>query len=196
MVAVRSDTRTSLIDATLGVVRRVGYVHTTTRAVAAEAGVAEGTIYRHFASKRDLCMAAVAEQAAPVARLLSELPSQAGTATVRDHLVRVLTELAVLRDDFLPLEIGLRSDPVEHAARFTPDALDAHGTPVPFTGLQGYLGLEQRLGRIRPEVDVDRIATVLLAALLGYGILPDPLPRDHRADVEAVVDLVLRGVEP
>ena len=34
-----------------------GYAHTTTKAIACEAGIAEGTIYKYFASKRELLFA-------------------------------------------------------------------------------------------------------------------------------------------
>jgi AcrR family transcriptional regulator len=192
----RDDTRSRLIAATLTVVRREGYQRTTTRAVAAEAGVAEGTIYRHFAHKRDLCMAAVAEQNAPVMALMADLPSRAGTKTVREHLVDALSRLATLRDDFLPLEIGILSDPSEAAERYSMESLATQGPPVAFTGLQSYLELEQRLGRIHPNVTPGRVAVVLLAAVIGFGILPlEPFPRDPRQEAEDIVDLVLRGAE-
>ena len=193
---VNDDTRSRLIAATLEVVRRDGYQRTTTRAVAAEAGVAEGTIYRHFANKRELCVASVAEQNAPVMALMARLPAQAGTKTVREHLVDALGELATLRDDFLPLEIGIRSDPKEAAEHYSTESLASHGPPVAFTGLRAYLELEQRLGRIRPDVEAERVAVVLLAALLGLGLLPPrPLPNDPRQEIQDLVDLVLGGVE-
>ena len=196
VAAVRDDTRSRLIAATLAVVRREGYQRTTTRAVAAEAGVAEGTIYRHFAHKRDLCTAAVQEQNAPVMALMANLPSRAGTRTVREHLVDALSGLAELREDFLPLEIGILSDPKEAAEHYSMESLATHGPPVAFTGLHAYLELEQRLGRIRPDVKTERIAVVLLAAVIGFGILPlDPFPRDLRQEAEDIVDLALSGVE-
>ena len=196
VVAHKDDTRSRLIAATLTVVRREGYQGTTTRAVATEAGVAEGTIYRHFSNKRELCMAAVAEQNAPVMALMATLPSRAGTKTVRAHLVDALSQLALLREDFLPLVIGILSDPKEAAERYSSESLATHGPPVAFIGLQSYLELEQRLGRIRSDVKAERVAVVLLAALIGYGLLPlDPFPKDTRQEVEDIVEVALRGLE-
>jgi AcrR family transcriptional regulator len=51
-------TRERLMRAAIGIVARDGLAAATTAAIAAEAGVAEGTLYRHFESKDDLLVAA------------------------------------------------------------------------------------------------------------------------------------------
>src|SRR5215475_7892929 len=51
-------TRERLLRAAIGIVAREGMAAATTAAIAAEAGVAEGTLYRHFESKDDLLIAA------------------------------------------------------------------------------------------------------------------------------------------
>jgi len=51
-------TRERLMRAAAGIVARDGMEAATTAAIAAEAGVAEGTLYRHFESKDDLLIAA------------------------------------------------------------------------------------------------------------------------------------------
>ncbi len=51
-------TRDKLMRAAAGIVARDGMEAATTAAIAAEAGVAEGTLYRHFESKDDLLIAA------------------------------------------------------------------------------------------------------------------------------------------
>ena len=102
-----------------------------------------------------------------------------------------------LREDFLPLEIGILSDPSEAAEHFSAASLATQAPPVAYTGLQSYLELEQRLGRIRPDVETERVAVVLLAAVIGFGILPlDPFPENLRQEADDIVELALRGVEP
>lgn len=51
-------TREKLMRAAVGVVAREGLAAATTAAIAEAAGVAEGTLYRHFESKDDLLIAA------------------------------------------------------------------------------------------------------------------------------------------
>ncbi len=51
-------TRAKLMQAAARIVARDGMEAATTAAIAAEAGVAEGTLYRHFESKDDLLIAA------------------------------------------------------------------------------------------------------------------------------------------
>ena len=61
MTAVTSPgaaTREKLMQAAARIVARDGLAAATTAAIAAEAGVAEGTLYRHFESKDDLLIAA------------------------------------------------------------------------------------------------------------------------------------------
>ena len=51
-------TRDKLMRAAVAIVAREGMAAATTSAIAAEAGVAEGTLYRHYNSKDDLLIAA------------------------------------------------------------------------------------------------------------------------------------------
>jgi AcrR family transcriptional regulator len=54
------DTRQRLIEAALRLFSEIGYARTTTRAIAAAAGVNEVTLFRHFGSKKQLFSACVA----------------------------------------------------------------------------------------------------------------------------------------
>lgn len=56
-----AGTRARLIRAAIAIAARDGLAAATTAAIAAEAGVAEGTLYRHFDSKDDLLIAAYRE---------------------------------------------------------------------------------------------------------------------------------------
>jgi AcrR family transcriptional regulator len=187
-----ADTRARLIAATTDVVRRVGYPRATTRAIAEAAGVAEGTIYRHFTHKHELFFAAVLERNAPIVEWVSQLPELAGTATVRDNIVELMRRLIGLREDLLPLEIALRADPElarEHQAIVAAMTEAAATGPPEFVAT--YLAAEQRLGRVRAGIDSRAAAFVILATVAGVALLPvhdqerglDPVLIDVAADV-------------
>jgi len=196
MASRESDTRTRLIDATTTVVRQVGYQHATTRAIAEAAGVAEGTMYRHFVDKQELFLEAILVRNASVIEWMAELPGRAGTGTVRGHLTDALTVLAALRDDILPLELGILSDPaLAEARRRAVDTADGYPPQVPLLAVATYLTLEQRLGRVRADVDARGAATVLFASLMGLALLPPtPVQPDGAGELSSVVDVLLDGI--
>lgn len=174
MTARGVATRARLIGATLDVIRDQGYAHTTVRAIATAAGVAEGTLYRHFPDKAALFFAAVVERHAPIMEWVAELPARAGQGTVQVNLTECLRQLSVLQADVVPLELAILADP--ELARQRAMAVPAPGEPLPGPPghVAAYLAAEQQLGRVRPDVDPSILAVVLLSSLLGLVLAPEP----------------------
>ena len=191
-------TRAALIEATRQVVQAVGYTHATTRAIAAAAGVAEGTIYRHFADKSALFFAAVLDRNATITERVSRLPARAGHDTVEVNLTNALVELSGLREDMLPLELALLTDPA--LARQHREAVAA----VPEGRLVGppmyiatYLAAEQSLGRVRDDVDPAQVAVIALATLFGLALVPSSDGNGVDRDLLAsAVRLLTTGIAP
>jgi AcrR family transcriptional regulator len=156
-------TRARLIDATATVVRAQGYAGATTRAIAAEAGVSEATIYRHFADKTELFFAAVVERHAPVIDWMTQLPTSAGSGSLEANLTETLHQLATLGSDLAPLELAILADAELARRRHAFDGVP----PGPPTYLSEYLRGEQARGRVRDDVDPDECAFALLAMLFG-----------------------------
>lgn len=191
------QTRARLIDATRHVVREVGYAHASTRAIARAAGVAEGTIYRHFPDKASLFFATVLESNAPVVDWVTALPDRAGKGSVEDNLVDAAGRLASLRDDVVPLELAIAADP-ELAAHRQKVMADAGPSlpPGPPEALAAYLAAEQRLGRVRDDLDPREAAAVLLGVLFALGTLPPIGEAGLGPDrVASAVRLVVRGLQ-
>jgi AcrR family transcriptional regulator len=191
-------TRARLIEATVAVVREAGYAHASTRAIAQAAGVAEGTIYRHFPDKASLFFATVLESNAPVVAWVTELPARAGEGTVEANLIDAAVQLAGLRDQIMPLELAMAADPELAAQRR--QAMAAAGPslpPGPPEAVAAYLAAEQRLGRIRRDLDPGEAASILLGVLFALGTmstLGDEGPSPGR--VASAVRLLVRGLEP
>jgi AcrR family transcriptional regulator len=190
-------TRTRLIEATLSVAREVGYAHASTRAIAQAAGVAEGTIYRHFPDKASLFFAAVRESNGPVVAWVTTLPERAGEGTVEGNLTEAAARLATLRDQIMPLELAIAADPELAAQRQRILAEAGTSLPGPPDAVAAYLAAEQRLGRVRPEIDPREAAILFLAALFGLAanlsIGDAGIDRDRLA---SAVRLLVRGIQP
>ncbi len=192
------ETRAKLIEATRRVVREVGYAHASTRAIAHAAGVAEGTIYRHFPDKVSLFFAAVVESNAPVVEWVTALPDRAGMGTVEGNLIDAAVQLASLRDDIMPLEVAMAVDPELAAQR--QKVIAAAGSslpPGPPDAVATYLVAEQRLGRVRADVDPREAAEILLGVLFALGTVAPAGDDGLSADrVASAVRLVVRGLQP
>ena len=188
------STRERLLRATSEVVRDVGYAQASIRAVAQAAGIAEGTIYRHFPDKTSLLLAAVAEQHAPITAWMAQLPEQVGQGEVVDVLTECLTRLAALRETVLPLELAMLTDPelAQRAAASLPDE-----GPDPPALLARYLAAEQQAGRLRRDVDPGEAAVLVLVTLFGLTTAPGAREATGRVPVLSIrraVELLLRGL--
>ncbi|MGZ3602210.1 MAG: TetR/AcrR family transcriptional regulator, partial [Ktedonobacterales bacterium] len=71
-----TNTRERLMDATERIIREQGIMAVTTKDIACAAGLAEGTLYRHFQDKVDLLLAVMAERiSGNFLQLIRELPA-------------------------------------------------------------------------------------------------------------------------
>lgn len=196
MTARGKATRSKLIQATLSVVRQVGYSHASTRAIAEAAGVAEGTIYRHFTDKAALFFAAALESSAPTIDRVSSLPERAGHGTVEANLTDALVRLAALQDKIIPIELAILADPDLSAQRRRALAAGRGLPDGPPEAIAAYLSAEQRLGRVRADVDPSEAAIVILAALFGLAVTPRSIDAGVDPDrLAAAVGILVRGIE-
>jgi len=198
-VTRRGDaTRAKLIDATRSVVREVGYARASTRTIAQAAGVAEGTIYRHFPDKAALFFATILESNAPIVAWVTTLPGRAGEGTVEGNHIDAAVRLAGLRDQIVPLELAVAADPELAAQRR--NAMAAAGSslpPGPPEAVAAYLAAEQGLGRVRADLDPVEAAEVLLGALFALGTMPATGEAGLSPErVASSVRILVRGIAP
>ena len=193
-----TTTRARLIAATVEVVREVGYAHATTRLIAQHAGVAEGTIYRHFPDKAALFFAAVFQRNAAVLEGLSGLADRAGASTVEANLTETLLRLASLRAELLPLELALLTDPeLADRRRQAVTELRTGKLEGPPQLIAEYLRAEQQLGRVRTDATAEDMAVTVLAALFGMALMS--IDRDDAVEgdlLSRTVRVLVSGIEP
>lgn len=85
------STKTRIVEAALGLFVRKGVIQTTTKDIAAAAGIAEGTIYRHFESKDDLVEHLFVSNYVPLAKTLDGIQRHSATTMRKlESIVRYL----------------------------------------------------------------------------------------------------------
>jgi AcrR family transcriptional regulator len=195
-------TRAQLVDAAERVLRTRGLARATTREIAREAGLAEGTLYLHFADKLDL-VRAVHERLLPeFIEMVSHLPGRAGTGTVEGNLTDLARSALALYRDVLPLGSSLFADP-ELLERFRVMLAERQGGPHrAWEPVVAYLRAEQRLGRVAAATDPAAAALLLLGAcqqLVFVELMtgPETLPfRDRPDPAPELVATLLAGLFP
>lgn len=193
------DRRHQLLEAALEVFSRQGFNGTTTKEVAAAAGVTEAIIFRHFPSKQAL-YTAVLDYKAQSPELQEFL------AEVKEHMERNDDE-GVLRSIALSVLKAYRNDPrYERVLLFA--ALEGHeqglnhnrdlALPI-FELLTDYVARRQREGALR-----DFPARAIVGAVAGmaknyamvtemFGYCPEV---SDEAVVETFIRIVMNGIRP
>ena len=157
-------TRQQLLDAAAVVFVERGYAGATTKEIARRAGVSEGTIYRHFVDKRELFGAVFANRNASDFEAVTALPALAGTKTVRENLLFLIEAIQDVEREVAPLRAAASTDADLAAALVPAPSISATGATLgPLDSLARYLEAEQRLGRIRSDVDCTAAAFALFA---------------------------------
>ncbi len=196
------DRRKQLLETALDLFARHGFEGTTTKELAAAAGVTEAVIFRHFPSKQALYMA-VLDYKTKSCELTNWLAQTKSCMERNDDegLVRTIV-LEILRN--------YRADPrLERVMLFA--ALEGHevglahyrqfSLPI-FELLRAYIARRQSEGAIRdcnPGLVIAGIAGMaqyfaMMTGLFGFHIEEDQQELDERA-VDGFTAIVMKGIE-
>ncbi|HZL81155.1 MAG TPA: helix-turn-helix domain-containing protein [Demequina sp.] len=201
--ARKTATRQALIDAAAQVFLERGFARATTREIARAAGVAEGTIYRHFDDKYALFHEVFLSRAGDTVEELARFPHRAGQSSVRDNLGQLLELIGRMVEHTTSLMASMWADP-DVARRFeayvrerAPKGLEAGPVAI----VAAYLRAEQELGRIRDDVDAAEAAAVVASVPFANGMeraLRErfPSPGDFPAPGRAALDILVQGLGP
>jgi EmrB/QacA subfamily drug resistance transporter len=132
------------------------------------------------------------EKKAPEAlnSLLFELPFKAGESTVQQNLAEFIEGILPYLDDALVTDAG--------AATLPPGVADSvrGRTSRDIAVVSGYLLLERRLGRLRPETHLEQAATLLMGAARALKLwhLPESDGAMRGDFVHGIVNIVLEGI--
>jgi AcrR family transcriptional regulator len=157
--------RARIVDAAERIIVEAGVAAATTKAVAREAGCAEGTLYVHFADRLAI-FSAIFEKRWPMAsEALSDLQARAGSGSVVANLACGLQAVRDFLVSLEPLIAGVKSDPVIGRALHDRWCQLDVGPQRLVQELTAYIARERDLGRIAPTTDPETVAETLLGFL-------------------------------
>lgn len=167
-----AETRAKLLQASAEVLTERGYSRLATASVAERAGVAHGTLFKHFATKGDLMAATtelVLEQV--VGEFLQMAQEFAGKPEALDDALRAVWSL--FRSDRLQATLEL------YVAARTDGALRAALRPIFTTHRNAFLTAAQSWlpagpDRARFESTVTGVLATLLGGALLWSVVPEP----------------------
>ena len=190
----KADTRQRILDAAVIAFQEEGFARSTTQAIAAAAGVAEVTLFRHFGSKEELfrlAIAAVGKEAAEeeIAELL--------TGELRVDLLVISRQML---NYFLRHRRAMRMLMFE--AEHFPEIREAlaQNPREQIKMLSGYFESQMAEGRLR-AADPEKLAEAFVSLHFGHALSEDLIHqkagRAQRTDkaAERLVDLFLEGAK-
>ncbi|MFG3343790.1 TetR/AcrR family transcriptional regulator [Streptomyces sp. NPDC048018] len=107
--------RTAVVEAGLGLLSEQGYAGCTVAAVAARAGIATGSVYRHFPSKAELSVELFRTVVGREVAAVSEAAALAAHRTASDRVVAVIETFASRALKAPRLAYALLAEPVDPA---------------------------------------------------------------------------------
>jgi AcrR family transcriptional regulator len=197
----KAGRREAILDAAMRLFVTRGYDRTTMREIAAEAGVSTGAIYVYFQTKAAMLQSLCAEEAAlKRAELLDAIrtaapgddPFAVGLgAAFRHYIESSATERREREQLQLLLQYEATRDPAFGATMR--EMIDSWRSVIIELARE-----ERAAGRLRDDVDLAALATILIA--LPFGLASTDLLGDGKADWSTLVStlstILRRGVDP
>jgi AcrR family transcriptional regulator len=154
--------RGRIIDAAERIIVEGGVVAATTKAVAREAGCAEGTIYVHFPDRLSIFSAIFEKRWPMAAEALEALRSAAGSGDVVGNLTGALQKVTSFLVALEPLIAGIKSDPTVSRSLHERWCQIEVGPQVLVESLTSYLAAERAAGRVAAGIEPELAAETLL----------------------------------
>lgn len=159
------ETSQKIIDATMSLVRDKGYVATTTKDIARQAGVNECTLFRKFKNKQDIVINGVSQEKWR-ANISEEVFQNVQWELQPDLEMFMRAYMERITPDFVNLSIGLRAPQI-----YSETAPLIMKIPQAFlTAMTGYLEEMERRGKIATG-NYESLAMTIFSSTFGYTFL-------------------------
>lgn len=198
MPAAKAETRQLILDGAKKVVREKGLAGATTREIARAVGVADGTLYVHFADRVELFLALLRQSLPPMTGPLRELEYLAGRGTVRGNLESVVRGALGFMQEIVPLAASLFAEPELLRAHQEELQRRNEGPQISMAAVENYIRAEQRLGRVGKRVNPKIVYVLLFGACLHRvfisHFLGQPIGPSDEVFVKQVVTATMNGL--
>jgi AcrR family transcriptional regulator len=176
----------AILDAAIELFIEEGYEGMSIEGVAARAGVGKTTIYRRWASKEELIVAAIDELIFEVEPL--------DTGSLRRDLVDLITQLQVVMSSSRAGQVFPRMVP--HVAAGSPlGRVYLQRVIAPrFELLRSVLARAAERGEVPADLDPELVRGLLVGPIMIFKLTGQLTRRGARQRAEAIVDTVLRGL--
>jgi AcrR family transcriptional regulator len=198
MPVAKAETRQLILDGAKKVVREKGLAGATTREIARAVGVADGTLYVHFADRIELFLALLRQSLPPMTGPLRELEYRAGRGTVRGNLEGVVRGALGFMQEIVPLAASLFAEPELLRAHQEELQRRNEGPHISMAAVENYIRAEQRLGRVGKRVNPKIVYVLLFGACLHRvfisHFLGHPIGPSDDVFVKQVVAATMNGL--
>lgn len=191
------DTELRILKAASRLHGERGFRGTTTRAIAEAAGVNEVTLFRHFASKKDLLLAAARLRAA---QSIERMRTRPLPEHPRDIAAELTPWLTASLHAFLAAQGPTRTSLGEFGHNPDIDIEHMRDANFVYERVRRYLGAAREAGLIRDDLDLDVAVELVVGSVFADGLLRGPMP--HRfplppdESVRHYLDVLLGGMLP
>jgi AcrR family transcriptional regulator len=187
------EVREQLFAAADRVLARDGPAGLTTRAVTAEAGVANGVLHRHFRDVDEFLASFAASRLQAIAKGAAALPARAGQGSVTGNLTEAIVAIFGASAEALMSLVATRP---ELGAALEHDASRDGGLGDIEQYFTDYLDAEKKLGRIGPGADTEALAFTLLGTAHHLVITRRDAGQGLRQQIRRIVAALVAGMAP
>ena len=187
------ETRQKIIDATMALIRDKGYVATTTRDIAKQAGVNECTLFRKFQNKKDIVLQGMEQEKwrANITPAVFETVSWELVPDLRRFMAAYMDRVTA---DFVNLSIGLRAPQIYDETA----PLIMKIPQIFLQGLTTYFKQMEERGKL-PRCDFEDLAMALFSSTFGFTFLKASFgaalsPLERQNFIEKSVDIFVNGI--
>src|SRR5712691_10288605 len=144
-------TRQYILEAAERMLQTRGLARLTNKEIAEAAGCAEGTLYKHFETKEALILAAIQENLSSFLTVVWE--DRIGEGSIEANLRDIVRTCIQYYRKLLPLTMALVAD-MDLLNHFRLWMKERRGGPmIIYEKVASYVAAEQRLGRLKPEIE-------------------------------------------